>query len=250
VDVREADRSKTSFGVRSRRMDQQARVGDRNSRRPQSQGIGSVDELLTPPADQPEFISVRRSKREIDRPAVEAAAAALLSGLGVDLDADGVRDTPRRVANAYCELLSPAPFVATTFENESGYDELVVATNISFQSLCEHHLLPFHGVAHVAYLPEHALLGISKLARVVDYFARDLQIQERLTNQIADWLEETLQPRGVGVVIEAEHTCMTIRGVGKPGSRTVTSDLRGVLRDDARTRQEFMTLTNRPRAVG
>jgi len=122
------------------------------------------------------------------------------------------------------------------------YDELVVVRDIPFHTLCMHHLLPFHGHAHVAYLPGEAIIGISKLARVVEAFARDLQLQERLTVQIADWLEQQLAPRGVGVVLSAEHMCMTIRGVRKPGSRTLTSALRGSLRDDARTRQEFFSL--------
>jgi GTP cyclohydrolase IA len=127
------------------------------------------------------------------------------------------------------------------FPNE-GYDELVLVRDISFQTLCMHHLLPFHGVAHVAYLPGERIIGLSKLARVVEFFARDLQLQERMTVQIADWLEEELAPRGVGVVLSAEHMCMTIRGVRKPGARTITSALRGSLRSDARTRQEFFSL--------
>ena len=127
------------------------------------------------------------------------------------------------------------------FPNE-GYDELVLVRDISFQTLCIHHLLPFHGVAHVAYLPGDSIIGLSKLARVVEFFARDLQLQERMTVQIADWLEQELAPRGVGVVLSAEHMCMTIRGVRKPGARTVTSALRGSLRTDARTRQEFFSL--------
>jgi GTP cyclohydrolase I len=138
-------------------------------------------------------------------------------------------------------LVTSAEFTATLFRNE-GYDELVLVRDISFQSLCMHHLLPFHGVAHVAYLPGDCIIGLSKLARVVEAFARDLQLQERMTVQIADWLEQELSPRGVGVVLSAEHMCMTIRGVRKPGTRTVTSALRGSLRDDARTRQEFFSL--------
>ena len=180
--------------------------------------------------------------RSIDLPAAEAAARALLVALGTDMDQEGVADTPRRVASAFAELLTPVPFVATTFPNDEGYDELVVARAIPFHSLCMHHMLPFHGVAHVAYLPGERIVGLSKLARVLESFSRDLQVQERLTMQVASWLEETLQPRGVGVVLEAEHTCMSLRGVRKPGSRTVTSALRGSLRDDARTRSEFLAL--------
>lgn len=180
--------------------------------------------------------------RAIDLPAAEAAARALLVALGTDIDAAGIAETPRRVAAAYAELLTPVPFEATTFPNDQGYDELVLARDIPFHSLCMHHMLPFHGVAHVAYLPGERIIGLSKLARVVESCSRDLQVQERLTVQVARWLEETLEPRGVGVVLEAEHMCMAIRGVRKPGSRTVTSALRGCLRDDARTRAEFLAL--------
>ena len=149
------------------------------------------------------------------------------------------------MARMYEELLTPEPFDATTFPNDGGYDELVVARDIPFHSLCEHHLLPFHGVAHVGYLPGERIIGLSKLARVVDLFARDLQVQERLTEQIAGWLDAHLRAKGLGVVLEAEHLCMTLRGVQKPGARTVTSALRGTVRDDPRTRQEFLDLTRR-----
>jgi GTP cyclohydrolase I len=182
--------------------------------------------------------------RAIDLPAAEAAARDLLLALGTDLSEEGVADTPRRVAAAYAELLTPISFEATTFPNDEGYDELVLARDIPFHSLCQHHLLPFHGVAHVAYLPGERIVGLSKLARVVEAYSRDLQVQERLTVQVADWMQETLSPRGVGVVFEAEHLCMTLRGVRKPGSRTVTSALRGLLRDDPRTRQEFLSLVH------
>ena len=179
------------------------------------------------------------SKLDVD--AAERAAHELLRAIGADLDYPGLSETPHRVAASLAELLTPAEFTATLFRNE-GYDELVLVRDIAFQSLCMHHLLPFHGVAHVAYLPGECIIGISKLARVVEAFARDLQLQERMTVQIADWLEQELAPRGVGVVLSAEHLCMTIRGVRKPGTRTVTSALRGTLRDDARTRQEFFSL--------
>ena len=187
------------------------------------------------------------STRTIDLAAAEAAARDLLVALGTDLSDEGVADTPRRVAAAYAELLTPIPFTATTFPNDEGYDELVLARDIPFHSLCQHHLLPFTGVAHIAYLPGDRILGLSKLARVVEAFSRDLQVQERLTVQVANWIEETLSPRGVGVVLEAEHLCMSLRGVHKPGARTVTSALRGLLRDDPRTRQEFLSLV-RPAA--
>jgi GTP cyclohydrolase IA len=180
---------------------------------------------------------------DIDLPAAELAARDLLEALGVDLAGESLRDTPGRMARMYAELLTPAAFNPTTFPNDGGYDELVVATGIPFHSLCEHHLLPFVGVAHVGYLPGERIIGLSKLARVVELFARSLQVQERLTTQIARWLDEHLGPRGVGVVLEAEHLCMSLRGVQKPGARTVTSALHGTLRDDLRTRQEFLSLT-------
>jgi GTP cyclohydrolase IA len=178
----------------------------------------------------------------VDLDAAERAAADLIEALGADTESESLEGTPRRIAAMYAELLSPMPFDATTFPNDGGYDELVVAREIQFHSLCEHHLLPFTGVAHVAYLPGERILGLSKLARVVDYFARSLQVQERLTTQVAGWLQRELEPRGVGVVIEAEHLCMSLRGVQKPGAKTVTSALHGLVRDDARTRQEFLSL--------
>ena len=180
---------------------------------------------------------------EIDLDGAERAVADLLVALGRDLRDDGLRETPRRVAAAYAQLLTHEPVSLTTFPNEEGYDELVVVREIPFHSLCMHHLLPFHGVAHIGYLPGERILGLSKFARVVELFARDLQIQERLTVQIAGWLQEHLEPQGVGVVLEAEHMCMSLRGVQKFGAQTVTSALHGVVRDDPRTRQEFLALT-------
>ena len=197
-------------------------------------GLGG-GELLTP----------HPGGREIDHERAQAAAAELLEALGYRLDDENIAETPRRVAAAYAELLTPIAFNPTTFPNEEGYDELVVATHIPFHSLCMHHLLPFYGIAHVAYLPGERIVGLSKLARVVDYFARDLQVQERLTQQVSRWLEDALQPRAVGVVLEAEHLCMSIRGVRKPGAKTVTSSLTGLLRTDARTREEFLALVRR-----
>ena len=179
----------------------------------------------------------------VDLDAARDAARALLDALGVDTTTESLADTPARMARMYAELLTPQPFAPTTFPNDGGYDELVVATAIPFHSLCEHHLLPFTGVAHVGYLPGERVIGLSKLARVVDLFARGLQVQERLTVQVAGWLQDTLHPRGVGVVLEAEHMCMSLRGVQKAGARTVTSALHGRVRDDARTRQEFLELT-------
>ncbi len=180
---------------------------------------------------------------KVDVARAERAAADLLAALGADLTLEDLQDTPRRMAAAYAELLTPEPFNLTTFPNEEGYDELVLVRDIPFQSLCRHHLLPFHGVAHVAYLPDERILGLSKLARVVEHFARDLQLQERLTTQIAGWLQDQLQPKGVGVVVAAEHLCMSLRGVQKPGAVTLTSALHGLVRNDPRTREEFLSLT-------
>jgi GTP cyclohydrolase I len=179
----------------------------------------------------------------VDLDAAERAVAELLLALGQDPASERLAETPARVARSLTELLTPVPFTATTFPNDEGYDELVLARDLPFHSLCEHHLLPFTGVAHLAYLPADRIVGLSKLGRVVDHFARGLQVQERLTCEVADWLDEHLRPKGVGVVLEAEHTCMSLRGVQKPGSRTVTSALRGLVRDDPRTRQELLSLT-------
>jgi GTP cyclohydrolase I len=179
----------------------------------------------------------------IDLPRAERAVADLLAALGQDPSGEQLADTPRRVAASYAELLTPAPFTPTTFPNDEGYDELVLAKAIPFASLCQHHLLPFCGVAHVGYLPADRILGLSKLARVIERFARRLQLQERLTTQVADWLQAQLAPKGVGVVLEAEHLCMTLRGVRAAGTRTITSTLHGRLRTDPRSRQEFLALT-------
>ncbi|AHH96438.1 GTP cyclohydrolase I FolE [Kutzneria viridogrisea] len=178
-----------------------------------------------------------------DLAAAELAAGQFLRALGISTESESLRDTPRRMAKAYAELFSPRPFDLTTFPNDEGYDELVLARSIPLRSVCEHHLLPFVGVAHVGYLPGSRILGLSKLARVVEHFACRPQVQERLTKQVADWLHAQLQPKGVGVVIAAEHTCMTLRGVQAVGSSTVTSTLLGTLRSDARSRQEFFALT-------
>jgi GTP cyclohydrolase I len=156
-----------------------------------------------------------------------------------------MRDTPGRMARAYQELFTPAPFMFTSFVNENGYDELVLARDLPVRSVCEHHLLPFVGVAHVGYLPGERILGLSKLARLVEHFGSRPQVQERMTKQIADVLDAELAPRGVGVVIEAEHSCMTLRGIRARGSSTVTSALLGVLREDPRSRQEFFSLIPR-----
>jgi GTP cyclohydrolase I len=179
----------------------------------------------------------------IDLEAAESAAADLLVALGLDLADEATAETPRRMAHAFAEMLTPPAFEMTTFPNDEGYDELVLVQDIPVRSLCEHHMLPFVGVAHVGYLPGSRILGLSKLARTVEHHARHAQTQERLTQRVADQLRHTLAPKGVGVVVEAEHTCMTLRGVRAPGSRTVTSALFGRLRDDPASRAEFLALT-------
>jgi GTP cyclohydrolase I len=186
-----------------------------------------------------------RGGADVDLPAAERAITDLLRALGHDPADEHLSDTPRRVASAYAEMLTPRPFNLTTFPNDEGYDELVVARDIPFHSLCQHHLLPFKGVAHVGYLPGERILGLSKLARVVELFARGLQVQERLTKQVADWLQDHLEPKGVGVVLEAEHLCMSLRGVQASGALTITSAVHGLLRDDPRSRAEFFSLTGR-----
>jgi GTP cyclohydrolase IA len=182
---------------------------------------------------------------EPDLPAAETAARAFLEALGVDLDRPGLDRTPLRMAKAYAELFRPRPFEMTTFPNDEGYDEMVVARDIEFTSVCEHHLLPFSGSATVGYLPADRILGLSKLARVVELFARRPQVQERMTQQVARWLDDHLVPKGVGVVLTASHTCMTIRGVQAQGSSTTTSALLGRVREDARTRAEFLAIASR-----
>jgi GTP cyclohydrolase I len=179
----------------------------------------------------------------MDLTAAERAAADFLTALGIGTDTEATADTPRRLARAYAEMLTAPAFDLTTFPNDEGYDELVLARSIPVQSVCEHHMLPFVGVAHVGYLPADRILGLSKLARVVELFARRPQVQERLTKQVGDWLQSHLSPRGVGVVVEAEHTCMTLRGVRAPDTRTITSTLLGTLREDPRSRAEFLALT-------
>jgi GTP cyclohydrolase I len=184
----------------------------------------------------------------------EAAVRVLLEWAGDDPSREGLLDTPERVAKSYRELFSgyetdPRGYLERTFQEVAGYDQLVVLSNIRVVSFCEHHMLPVTGVAHVGYLPTNKVVGISKLARVVNGFARRLQIQEKLTAEIAQAIDDVLQPHGVGVVIEAEHSCMTLRGVNTPGSRLTTSSLRGVVRDDPRTRAEFLRLVRQGAAA-
>ncbi len=205
----------------------------------------STSLLTDDTSDQPARRALHAASKEptVDLDAAQRAVADLLRALGRDPGTPHLQETPRRVASAFAEMLTSAPFSMTTFPNDEGYDELVVARGIPFRSLCQHHLLPFTGVAHVGYLPGQRIVGLSKLARVVRQFAADLQVQERLTTQIADFLDTTLHPKGVGVVLDAEHLCMSVRGVHATGVRTVTSRLLGTLRDDPRSRQEFLALT-------
>ena len=200
---------------------------------------GTLDhaELRAVPGDA---IPDGRIPEEVDLPAATRAARAFLRSLGISCDSPGLRDSPARMARAYAEMLSPRPFEPTTFPNDEAYDELVIVTAIPVQSLCEHHLLPFTGVAHVGYLPGERILGLSKLARVVEQFARRPQVQERLTQQVVDWLDAHLAPKGAGAVIEAEHSCMTLRGVRATGAVTRTSALTGVLRTNPASRAEFL----------
>lgn len=182
----------------------------------------------------------------VDRQRIEAAVVEILQAIGEDPGREGLRETPQRIAVMYAELFSglhrdPGEYLRVGFEEEQ-HHEMVVLKDIPFYSLCEHHLLPFHGVAHVGYVPNGRVVGISKVARVVETLARRPQVQERLTSQIADLLMDALQAKGSAVVIEAENLCMTMRGVKKPGSVMVTSAMRGLFRDDARTRAEFLSL--------
>ncbi len=184
------------------------------------------------------------------RPSAEEAEAAvrtLLRWAGEDPNREGLLDTPGRVVRSYRELFAgyetdPRAYLERTFEEVGGYDQLVMLKDIRFVSFCEHHMLPVIGKAHVAYLPTDRVVGISKLARVVNGYGRRLQIQEKMTAEIAQAIDEVLKPKGVGVVLEATHSCMTLRGVNTPGAALVTSSLRGVVRDDPRTRQEFLRL--------
>ena len=181
------------------------------------------------------------------REEVEDAVRKLVSWAGDDPDREGLVDTPRRVVKAYEEFFSgyqvdPTDYLERTFEETDGYDEMIVLRDIAFVSHCEHHILPVLGKAHVAYLPNRRVVGISKLARVVEAYARRLQIQERMTAQIANAIETALQPRGIAVVVEAEHQCMTTRGVMKPGVSMVTSRMLGAFREDAKTRLEFESI--------
>ena len=190
------------------------------------------------------------SEYKVDVERIEKAVREILTAVGEDVGREGLKATPARVAAMYQELLAgtredPAQHVQTVF-NEN-YDEIVLLRDIPFYSICEHHLMPFIGSAHVAYLPAGVVLGVSKLARIVDCFARRLQVQERLTEQIADFIMKSVKPMGVAVVLEASHSCMTIRGIKKPGSVMVTSSVRGIFRKDPRSRSEVMSLIHNGR---
>jgi len=189
--------------------------------------------------------------KEVDLSRIQKAVTEILEAVGEDPTREGLRDTPARVARMYAELLEgmrhdPSEHLSSIFHEE--YDEIVLLRDVPFYSVCEHHMMPFIGKAHIAYLPNGQVLGVSKLARTVDAFARQLQVQERLTVQIADFLMENLKPKGVAVVLEASHSCMTIRGIKKPGAMMVTSALRGIFKKDPRSRSEVLTLMHVDRA--
>jgi len=192
-------------------------------------------------------LRIARDSTGVDIDAAERAAASFPAALGIDVDHEDLLQTPARMARAYAELFSSAPLRLTTFANDEGYDELVLARSIPFRTVCEHHLLPFSGVAHVGYLPGERIVGLSKLARLVEHFAARPQVQERLTKQVAECLASRLRAPGVGVVLEAEHSCMTLRGVRAHGAKTVTSALLGTLRADPASRAEFFALAGVPR---
>jgi GTP cyclohydrolase I len=186
-----------------------------------------------------------KNKAKVDIKRIEKAAKEILLAVGEDVEREGLKKTPVRVANMYAELLAgmrdePKQHLRSVFSER--YDEIVLLRDIPFYSICEHHLMPFIGTAHIAYLPAGVVLGVSKLARIVDCFARRLQTQERLTVQIADFIMDNLKPRGVAVVLEASHSCMTIRGIKKPGSAMVTSALSGIFKRDPKSRSEVMGL--------
>lgn len=209
-----------------------------------------MDEIVTRRASAP--AKRRAPLRKPSRAEAESAVRTLIGWAGDDPDREGLQDTPRRVADAFEEYfagyrLDPADVLSKTFDEIGGYDDLVMLRDIRVESHCEHHLAPFLGVAHVAYLPDGRILGISKIARVVEIFAKRLQTQETLTAQIADAIETALQPRGVAVLIEAEHQCMSMRGVRQPGVKTITTRFTGALETDASYRDRFLQMVHGPR---
>ena len=186
--------------------------------------------------------------KKVDTERIEKAVKEILMAIGEDINREGLKETPQRVGKMYAELLAGMredPKVHLTSVFTENYNEIVLLRNIPFYSICEHHLMPFIGSAHVAYLPSGMVLGVSKLARIVDCFARRLHTQERLTYQIADFIMDSLKPMGVTVVLEASHSCMTIRGIKKPGSTMVTSALRGIFKKDPRSRSEVLSLMHK-----
>ena len=192
-------------------------------------------------------------RRRPSRAEAEAAARTLIEWTGDDPDREGLTGTPERLVRAYEEFFAgynedPAALLATTFEETAAYDEMIVLRDIRLESHCEHHIVPILGKAHIGYLPAGRVVGVSKLARLVGVFAKRMQIQEALTAQIADTIQKALRPRGVGVVIEAAHQCMTTRGIRKPGVSLVTSRMLGTFRDDPATRREFLAIVESPRS--
>jgi len=190
----------------------------------------------------------KKGDKKVDTARIEKAVKEILLAVGEDTEREGLKGTPRRVANMYAELLAgmredPKQHLRSVFTEN--YDEIVLLRDIPFYSICEHHLMPFIGSAHIAYLPSGAVLGVSKLARIVDCFTRRLQVQERLTNQIADFIMNSLKPKGTAVGLEASHSCMTIRGIKKPGSVMVTSALRGIFKKDPKSRSEVLGLMHK-----
>ncbi len=201
--------------------------------------------------DVESIAETRPARGGVGRAEAEAAVRSLIRWAGDDPEREGVRGTPERVVRAFEEYFSgylydPVEVLESTFDEHEGYDEIVVLRDIRFESHCEHHIAPIIGKAHVAYLPRRRVVGISKLARVVDIFARRLQIQEKLTSQIADTINAVLQPRGVAVVVEAEHHCMTTRGIHRPGTLMVTSRMLGAFRSNPTTRREFLAMIGNP----
>jgi GTP cyclohydrolase I len=209
-----------------------------------------MDTRTCSPTNTPPPLEPRPSREQ-----AESAVRTLLRWAGDDPNREGLRDTPARVARAYDDWFSgyaddPVTFLQRTFEEVEGYDEMVVLRDIRFESHCEHHLAPIIGRAHVGYLPARKVVGISKLARVVDAYARRLQVQEKMNAQIANCIQHVLEPKGVAVVIEAAHQCMTTRGVHKPGVTMVTSTMLGAFREDSRTRREFLAMIRNPEGLG
>lgn len=211
--------------------------------------LDEAADTFEPVSQQRPVRSNRKTTSKVDLDAIQGAVRTILTAVGENPDRDGLQDTPSRVAKMYAEMfgglhLDPGRHLDVTFEES--YDEIVLVRDIEFTSMCEHHLLPFRGTAHVAYIPNGCVTGLSKLARVVEEVSRRPQVQERMTQTIADLVEQRLQSDAVGVIVQAEHSCMSIRGIRKPGSATVTSAMRGAFRSDPASRAELMSLINQP----